>query len=159
VTDDLPDVLRTHLALLTPDPHTLAEWYRDVLGMRVTARRDDWVFLSFGRKHHDIALIRAAPGAVRGGLGLQHYGLEVAGDLAHWRRLHDRLTDRGVEIIKVADHKVGYGIYFADPDGNRLELFHETEPDDARATALLGEFGAPSDEIDIATIPAGRTAR
>lgn len=148
-------VLRNHLALVVSDPHALAEWYQDVLGMEVTARRERWVFLSFGRKHHDIALIQAEPGAVRGGLGLQHYAMEIDGDMALWRRLYDRLVARNVEIVKVSDHKVGYGIYFSDPDGNRLELFHETVHDEARAKALLAEFGAPSDDIDIDDLDTG----
>lgn len=148
----VPDVRRTHLALFVTDPHALAQWYQDVLGMEVTASRENWVFLSFGRKHHDIALIRAEPGSTRGGLGLQHYGLEVAGDLAHWLRLRERLLAKNVDIVKVSDHKVGFGLYFTDPDGNRLELFHETVPEDEQAKALLAEYGAPSDEIDIEQI-------
>lgn len=35
--------------------------------------------MSFAHKHHDIALIRAEAGARQGGLGLQHYGLEIEG--------------------------------------------------------------------------------
>ncbi|HJV25283.1 MAG TPA: hypothetical protein VJ673_06335 [Aromatoleum sp.] len=38
-----------------------------------------WIMMSFAHKHHDIALIRAEAGARQGGLGLQHYGLEIEG--------------------------------------------------------------------------------
>lgn len=58
-----PRVRRTHLSLFVRDPEASAQWYEDVLGMEVTARGPQWVFLSFGKKHHDIALIRAEDGA------------------------------------------------------------------------------------------------
>jgi len=53
-----PRIRRTHLALFVKDPFASASWYEEVLGMQVTARGARWVFLSFGQKHHDIALIQ-----------------------------------------------------------------------------------------------------
>jgi len=72
-----PVIKRTHLSLFVRDPEASAQWFADVLDMQITARGPQWVFLSFGRKHHDLALIRAESGAQQGGLGLQHYGLEI----------------------------------------------------------------------------------
>ncbi len=54
-----PRIRRTHLAVFVRDPVASSEWYKDVLGMEETARGEQWVFMSFGVKHHDIALIRA----------------------------------------------------------------------------------------------------
>ncbi len=144
-----PRVRRTHLSLFVRDPEDLATWYEDVLGMEVTARGPQWVFLSFGIKHHDIALIKAPEGAGRGGLGLQHYGLEIEGDLDEWRRLYGRLVAKGVPIVKTTDHKIGFGIYFTDPDGNRFEFLHETVTDDEEGKRIIGQYNAPSDEIEI----------
>ena len=61
--DAAPRIRRTHIALFVKDPFASAPWYEDVLGMQVTARGAQWVFLSFGTKHHDIALIQAPPDA------------------------------------------------------------------------------------------------
>ena len=44
--------------------------YEDVLAMEITARGPQWVFLSYGRKHHDIALIRAEGDAQLGAQAL-----------------------------------------------------------------------------------------
>lgn len=140
-----PKVVRTHLSLFVSDPEALAAWYVDVLGMKISARGPAWVFLSFGRKHHDIALIQAPEGAEHGQLGLQHYGIEVDGTLQDLARLHAMLLAHGVEIVKVTDHKVGIGVYFTDPDGNRLEFFCETVTDDAEGRAIFEEHGAPSE--------------
>ncbi|MFF2654946.1 VOC family protein [Streptomyces sp. NPDC058045] len=149
VRDLKPRVRRTHLSLFVRDPEASAAWYVDVLGMEITARGPQWVFLSFGVKHHDIALIRAEEGAAPGGVGLQHYGLEVEGDLDEWRRLYGMLLAKNVPVVKTTDHKVGFGLYFTDPDGNRFEFFHETVTDDEEGKRILGLYGAPSEPIDI----------
>jgi len=86
-----PVITRTHLSLFVRDPEASAQWFADVLDMQITARGPQWVFLSFGRKHHDLALIRAESGAQQGGLGLQHYGLEIDGDVEELRRLYGML--------------------------------------------------------------------
>jgi hypothetical protein len=41
------------------------------------------------------------------------------------------LLDKGVHVVKTTDHKIGIGLYFEDPDGNRFEFFAETVTDDA----------------------------
>ena len=154
--DAAPRIRRTHIALFVQDPTASAPWYEDVLGMQVTARGPQWVFLSFGTKHHDIALIRAdAPAAgqeARGPVNLQHYGLEIEGNLDELRRLHARLQRRGVPVVKVTDHKVGYGVYFTDPDGHRFEFFCETVHDDEEGKRILGHYNAPSIPVDINSI-------
>lgn len=142
-----PVIIRTHLSLFVRDPESSAQWFADVLGMKITARGAQWVFLSFGRKHHDLALIRAEPGAQQGGLGLQHYGLEIQGGIDDLRRLYAMLLDKGVPVVKTTDHKVGIGLYFEDPDGNRFEFFAETVADDEEGQRVLAEHHAPSEPI------------
>lgn len=142
-----PVIRRTHLSLFVRDPEASADWYADVLNMEVTARGPQWVFLSFGRKHHDIALIRAEDGAEQGGLGLQHYGLEIQGDVDELRRLYAMLLSKGVNVVKTSDHKIGFGVYFEDPDSNRFEFFAETIADDEEGRRVLGEHHAPSEPI------------
>ena len=144
-----PVIVRTHLSLFVRDPEASALWFADVLDMKITARGPRWVFLSFGRKHHDLALIRAEEAARQGGLGLQHYGLEIKGDVDELRRLYGMLLSKGVKVVKTTDHKVGIGLYFEDPDGNRFELFAETVTDEAEGRRVLGEHNAPSDPVTL----------
>ncbi|CAE6812752.1 hypothetical protein R75465_05470 [Paraburkholderia aspalathi] len=140
-----PRVQRTHLSLFVRDPDLSGRWYAEVLGMTETARGEQWVFMSFGKKHHDIALIRAASDAELGTIGLQHYGLEIDGDLTELRRLYGMLMRRNVPIVKITDHKIGIGVYFTDPDGNRLEFFCEIVKDDEEGKRVLNRYHAPSD--------------
>ncbi|VCU71016.1 fosfomycin resistance protein FosB [Pigmentiphaga humi] len=151
--DIKPRITRTHLALFVADPFKSGPWYEDVLGMTETARGEKWVFLSFGVKHHDIALIRAespdgAP-LVRGQINMQHYGLEIDGDVDELRRLYGMLLRKNVEVFKTTDHKVGYGLYFHDPDGHRLEFFCHTVHDDEEGKRILHDYNAPSEPIDL----------
>jgi catechol 2,3-dioxygenase len=142
-----PRVTRTHVALYVRDPVISGQWYAQVLGMQVVAKEPRWVFMSFGKKHHDIALIKAeSPGEI-GTIGLQHYGLEIEGDLNELRRLYGMLLQRKVPIVKVTDHKAGIGVYFTDPDGNRLEFFCETATDDEDGKRLMTQYNAASDPV------------
>lgn len=142
-----PRVQRTHVALYVRDPVASGRWYGEVLGMEQVATEPRWTFMSFGQKHHDIALIKAQTPAELGTIGLQHYGLEIAGDIDELRRLYGMLLRRGVPIVKITDHKAGIGVYFNDPDGNRLEFFCETAHDDAVGKQLMTEHNAASDPI------------
>lgn len=147
----VPRVRRTHLALFVKDPFASAPWYEDVLGMKVTARGARWVFLSFGERHHDIALIQVEDPehATRGTINLQHYGLEIEGDMDELRRLYGMLLRKNVEVVKTTDHKIGYGLYFHDPDGHRFEFFLQTVLDDEEGKRLLNQYNAPSDAWDL----------
>ena len=133
------EILRTHLSLWVSDPDVSARWYADILGMHESARGESWVMMAFGGKHHDIALIRAEPGAHQGGLGLQHYGLEIAGDMTTLRQLYGMLLSKGVEVVKITDHEIGNG----------MEFFLETEHDDACGKARFKAAGAPSRNITL----------
>ena len=144
---------RTHISLFVSDPNASADWYADVLSMEKNARNgDEWVMMSFGDKHHDIALIKAPEGASKGIIGLQHYGMEIEGDLTTLRRLYGMLLTKKVPIVKTTDHEVGIGLYFEDPDGNRLEFFLETEHDDELGKYRFKHAHAPSRPITLEPI-------
>lgn len=150
--DVKPRVRRTHLALFVQDPFKSAAWYEDILGMTVTARGERWVFLSFGQKHHDIALIQPDDGDAqtsRGTINMQHYGLEIDGTMEDFQRLYGMLLRKNVPVVKTTDHKVGYGLYFTDPDGHRFEFFFETIHDDEEGRRVLGHYNAPSDPFEL----------
>lgn len=148
-----PRIRRTHIALFVKNPFESAPWYEEVLGMTETARGEQWVFLSFGQKHHDVALIQAEPGPggafERGSINMQHYGLEIEGDVEELRRLYGMLLARNVPVVKITDHKIGYGLYFTDPDGHRFEFFCELIADDEEGKKVLHLYNAPSEPIEL----------
>ena len=140
-----------HVALYVRDPEASSAWYCRLFDMEVTAHPEIGVFLSFGEQHHDIALIRAEEGARQGQLGLQHVGFHIEGDLDELRRLHGLLLRNDVDIHRIVDHGVGKGIYFHDPDGNRLEFFCE-QVGGKEGMELFTKVNAPSDLIELEPI-------
>lgn len=137
-----------HVAIYVRDVRASAAWYQSLLEVRVTASPEIGVFLSFGDQHHDIALIQAPENSEQGQLGLQHVGLQIEGGIEELERLYGILLENNVDIHRIVDHGIGKGIYFHDPDGNRLEFFME-EVDGAEGIALFGKLNAPSDLIEL----------
>jgi catechol 2,3-dioxygenase-like lactoylglutathione lyase family enzyme len=106
------------------------QFYRSVLGMKVSARnrRTKMSFLSFGREHHDIALMELPNGAkLVSGDGtpkLHHFCIyvrtpkEVDGLVPILKRRKITIVS-GPETLEVAGNR---SVAFLDPDGNRVEI-------------------------------------
>jgi catechol 2,3-dioxygenase len=119
-----------HIVLNVRDLKKSENFYRSVLGLRVSARNLEtkMTFLSFGREHHDIAL-QALPkhAMLEGGNGvpkLHHFCIYCERNEeidALYRVLRRRKIPivSGPETLVVAGNR---SISFLDPDGNRLEL-------------------------------------
>ncbi len=143
-----------HVVLYASDPDASAEWYCDLLGMEVVARSEHFsaVFLSFGTRDHDIALFKAPGDGAFRNAELQHVAFELDGDLDDLKRFHARLVERAVTIEAVVDHGISYGVYFRDPDGHRLEVFHQRVPSDGTSKRMRAEIGAIADPVDLAGV-------
>jgi catechol 2,3-dioxygenase-like lactoylglutathione lyase family enzyme len=106
------------------------QFYRAILGMKVSARnrRTKMSFLSFGREHHDIALMElpkgAKPASEHGTPKLHHFCIyvptpaEVDGLVPVLKRLKIVIVS-GPETLEVAGNR---SVAFLDPDGNRVEI-------------------------------------
>jgi catechol 2,3-dioxygenase len=121
-----------HVHLKIRDLNRAIEFYREILGLDVTERHDRYAFLSFGERHHDVALQEVgenADGPGRG-VGLYHVAFEVP-DPKALATIHDRLQSRGVQVSPV-DHGISKALYFADPDGNGIEVYADTRAETGR---------------------------
>lgn len=122
-----------HAHIFVRDVEKSKRFYSEVLGLQITESEPGrWAFLSSGDAHHELALSQVgadAPGPVEGGVGLFHLGFDAA-DKVDFARIFQRLVEHGIDIDPV-DHRISWGVYFSDPDGNRLELCLDTrrEPD------------------------------
>jgi catechol 2,3-dioxygenase len=106
------------------------QFYRSLLGMKVSARnrRTKMSFLSFGREHHDIALMELPKGAKpvtgQGAAKLHHFCIyvrtpeEVDGLVPLLKRRKITIVS-GPETLEVAGNR---SVAFLDPDGNRVEI-------------------------------------
>ncbi|HZD40577.1 MAG TPA: VOC family protein [Terriglobales bacterium] len=119
-----------HIVLNVRSLRVSEQFYRSILGMKVSARnrRTKMTFLSFGREHHDVALVELAPGEkYRSGKGVEklHHFCIYAQTSAEVDALAAALKRRnipvvsGPEILEIARNR---SVSFLDPDGNRVEV-------------------------------------
>jgi catechol-2,3-dioxygenase len=119
-----------HVVLNVANLKKSESFYRSIVGMTVSARnrRTKMTFMSFGREHHDVALMELPRGVkhVEGkGIPKLHHFCIYVGTNKEVDELYPVLKRRkipivsGPEILEVAGNR---SISFLDPDGNRVEI-------------------------------------
>ncbi len=115
-----------HVVLKMRDLEKAKEFYRDILGLKITEEREDvGVFFRFEDYHHDIAVFKVGDDAAppeQNQVGLSHLAL-VADDLETVKAMYRRLKEHDVPIVRTVDHGVTKSVYFKDPEGNELEIY------------------------------------
>ena len=119
-----------HVVLNVASLKKSENFYRTFLGLKVSARnrQTKMTFLSYGREHHDVALMELPKGAkhVRGkGMPkLHHFCIYVdSNDVID--KLYPVLKRRKISIVSGPETLVVAGnrsISFLNPDGNRVEI-------------------------------------
>jgi catechol 2,3-dioxygenase len=130
-----------HVALFVSDEERSRSFYRDVLGFAISEQDPDHggTFMTLGENFHTIDLFPASGAANErkpgdGKVGLWHMAFEV-GRYEDLKRAYAALIEHGVAILQCIDHVSQRSIYFADPDGNELEIYFEV-PDAVRRYAV-----------------------
>lgn len=113
-----------HVNLRVTDLERGLAFYRDVLGLHVTQRDAESVFLAAGEYHHHLALnVWGVPAtaAPPGTAGLHHFALRLP-DEAALAEVVVRILQAGHRLLGATDHGVNIAVYLLDPDGNGVEL-------------------------------------
>ena len=121
-----------HVNLRVQDLERATSFYRDVLGLNVTQRDSQSVFLAAGTYHHHVALnVWGGPGDVPppDAAGLHHFALRLA-DARALAEVVARIVRAGHELLRATDHGVNLAVYLRDPDGNGVELMVDRPPDE-----------------------------
>ncbi|MDA0369252.1 MAG: VOC family protein [Proteobacteria bacterium] len=114
----------SHIEINVRDLTQMEAFYTNVLGLVVTDRGGDMVFLSGNaREHHQVVLSGGAPPEAKG--SRDHVALRVD-DLQGLRQFYSALQSYGGLAIDTVSHGNSWSVYFDDPEGNRLELFVDT---------------------------------
>ena len=118
-----------HLVLNVGDLDRAEDFYTRILGLTVTAKFDgNAVFMSANTDmSHELLILPLdddAPDAEAAGRRLVHmaWQMESFEDL---KRLHQRLKDNDIPIVRIGDHGLALGVYFCDHDDNELEAYYE----------------------------------
>jgi catechol 2,3-dioxygenase len=119
-----------HVNLRVADQEASKRFYRDVLGFRIAEEEEHGgVFMTLGENFHTLDIGQHpspadAPRPQRGQIGLAHIAFQV-GSYAALREAYAHLVNSGVAIMHAANHVNQRSFYFADPDGNVLEIYYE----------------------------------
>jgi catechol-2,3-dioxygenase len=120
-----------HVALRVSDEDRSRAFYRDILGFDVSEQDPEHggTFMTLGENFHTIDVFPTpdaenAQKPKMGQVGLFHIAFEVA-EYCDLKGAYKSLLEHNVEISHCTDHVSQRSIYFADPDGNRLEIYYE----------------------------------
>jgi catechol 2,3-dioxygenase len=138
-----------HANIRVRDVERSTKFYTEVLGLEVTHRRGNQVFLSAREHSHELAIRGMGPdvpGPDSSRVGTNHFAWEMASfeDLQAMAR---HLKAKGVEILRVRDNTFSVGVYFNDPDGNGIEVYYE-EPGGYRR-AWEGQYARKLEEVSV----------
>lgn len=133
-----------HVHLKVSNLKRAEKFYTTFFGLKVTERvGNDFLFLSLGKHHHDVALMNVgknAPHPSRESTGLFHFAFEVK-TKKEFAQFFKKFKDGGLHPETV-DYGISIAMYVADPDHNVIEMYVDTRKDKKQwkgSTKLLRE--------------------
>lgn len=125
---EAPKMAFAHMGVYVVDMAPMVAFYTGDLGFCITDRAlirgVNVVFLSRDPdEHHQIVLVPGRDPAHAS--TINQISFRVV-DFPELRRVHARLLERAVCALNPTNHGGSWSIYFADPEGNRIELFVQT---------------------------------
>ena len=150
-----------HVGIYAEDIMKQRDFYTRVLGLEIADEDLDgrgMTFLSSDpvREHHEFVLMKGRVSA-DGDKVIQQISFIVPG-LDDLKEYHRRIQAEGVTIDRIVSHGNAFGMYFFDPEGNRIELYCKTGFPVPQPHGDPIDLAASNDEligIAQAAIPAG----
>ena len=145
-----PAVL-SHFGIHVTDMARMEEFYTHALGLLVSDRGalpngPTLVFLSRDPdEHHQLVLVTGRPPDAGYNVVNQiSFKLPSLGDL---KAAHARMREAGIKEFRIVTHGNAWSVYFADPEGNRVELFVDTPWHTPQPFAEPFDLEAPAETI------------
>lgn len=165
MTTETPNPILHHVNLKTTRVKEMAAWYATVIGMKVNLQGPDGVLMSNDAAHHRLALINLPGLADDSGKtlhsGMHHSAFEYP-SVDGLVDTYERLKGEGILPHACFDHGMTMSFYYADPDGNSVELQYDTFGDWDKSTAFMRtikeEAVAVNPELVVAARRAGASA-
>ena len=117
-----------HVVYMTRRFDEMIAWYRDVFEAEVVYENPALAFLTYDDEHHRFAfanldLLKPDGGGPddRGQIGVNHVAYTYA-NVADLLATYERLKAAGIHPYWPVHHGPTLSLYYADPDGNRMEL-------------------------------------
>lgn len=127
-----------HFVLRTSRFEKLVDWYRTVLGATPAFKNDILAFLSYDEEHHRVAILNVPDlePQPEGVAGVHHVAFTYA-SLHDLMNNYERLRDLGIRPVFPINHGPTTSMYYADPDGNQIELQVDNYDTIEEATAFF----------------------
>jgi catechol 2,3-dioxygenase-like lactoylglutathione lyase family enzyme len=112
-----------HFVLRTSRYKEIIEWYKIVFGARGVYESDMLSFLTYDDEHHRFAILNVPNLSDQqdGVCGVHHIAFTYR-TLNELMSTYERLRDLTITPVYVINHGPTTSLYYADPDGNQLEL-------------------------------------
>lgn len=112
-----------HVVLRSSQLDAIVDWYKTVLGAHVAYADGGIAFLAYDDEHHRIAVIsvpglQPQPDRIA---GVHHIAFTYA-SLSDLVATYERLEKIGIRPVWCVNHGPTTSMYYADPDGNQVEL-------------------------------------
>jgi catechol 2,3-dioxygenase len=141
----------SHFGIHVTDVAQMEAFYTGVLGLLVTDRGTlpngpTLVFLSRDPdEHHQMVLVTGRPPGVEYNVVNQiSFKLPTLADL---KAAHARAWEAGIKQFRIVTHGNAWSVYFADPEGNRVELLVDTPWHTPQPFAEPFDLEAPEETI------------
>jgi len=129
----MPPTKLAHIVFQTNRMKEMREWYCAVLGGRVVYEDEHLSFVTYDDEHHRVAFLDFGPLAPtaegKTELGVRavdrpgvHHVAFTFGSMGDLLDNYVRLRDRQIRPFFCVNHGPTTSMYYADPDGNRVEL-------------------------------------
>jgi catechol-2,3-dioxygenase len=129
----MPPTKLAHVVFQTNHLKEMREWYCAVLDGQVIYENPNLSFVTYDDEHHRVAFADFGPLAPRpakgGELGFRptdqpglHHVAFTFGTMGELVDNFERLAARGIRPFYCVNHGPTTSMYYADPDGNRVEL-------------------------------------
>ncbi|OLC35695.1 MAG: hypothetical protein AUH81_09610 [Candidatus Rokubacteria bacterium 13_1_40CM_4_69_5] len=145
-----PAVL-SHFGIHVTDIERMQDFYTRVMGLLVMDRgtlRDGPTLVFLSRdpdQHHQMVLVTGRPPGIDYNV-VNQISFKLA-TLADLKAMHARVREEGIKEFRIVTHGNAWSVYFADPEGNRVELFVDTPWHTPQPFAEPFDIGAPVETI------------
>lgn len=120
----------SHCGIYAKDVGRQVEFYTRVLGLVVSDRGvsnrmgNELAFLTAAADHHH-QVVFISGREPQSGTTVNQLSFKV-GDLEELKTMYRRVLDAGVTDIRQVNHGNAFSFYFADPEGNGIEIYMDT---------------------------------
>jgi catechol-2,3-dioxygenase len=116
-----------HIVIRTARFEESISWWKTVLGAETRHQNDFLAFLTYDDEHHRLAILSAPHLGEndRKTSGLEHVAFTYA-DFDSLIATYERLAGEDITPIAPIHHGMTLSMYYADPDGNQVELQVDT---------------------------------